>query len=493
MTDADRVRWQRVTELFAQALERPAADRSAFLQSACQGDPELAHDVTSLLQAHERASSGQFLDRPAASLVPELLGDDTSDYIGRHVGPYVIRSEVGRGGMGVVFRAEDTRLGRTVALKAVPRDLAQNERSRERLRREARAVASLSHPAIATVYALEEADGEVFIASEFVPGRSLREELSRGPLPRDALVATARAIAGALAEAHARGIVHRDLKPENIIRRDDGAIKVLDFGLARTTSSSGPTVTRLTVTGSVVGTPGYMAPEQLRGEPVDARADVFSFGVLMYELATGRHPFGGGDAGSMLAALLEGQTPMPGAPLVTPEIDVVIRRCLRPRAEDRFASGVELLVALNAAARTGGAVARAGSAMWWWQFHQVALSIFHSAMLVLLWFSRGLFAAPMGNVIFYGALAVETAAVTMRLHLWFTSRIEPELLRAQRARVTAPTRALDVLFGVILLATALRGANLDTPGAPALLTASIISLLSVLVIEPATTRAAFGE
>jgi predicted Ser/Thr protein kinase len=493
MSETDRARWQRVTELFAQALDRPSRERGAFIQHASGGDADLARDVMSLLEAHERAASQQFLDRPAASLVPELVTDDTSDYIGRRVGPYVIRSELGRGGMGVVFKAEDTRLGRTVALKAVPRDLAQNERSRERLRREARAVASLSHPAIATVYALEEAEGEVFIASEFVPGRSLREEVSRGPLPREALISTARAVAGALAEAHARGIVHRDLKPENIIRRDDGAIKVLDFGLARTTSSSGPTVTRLTVTGSVVGTPGYMAPEQLRGEPVDARADVFSFGVLMYELAAGRHPFGGGDAGSLLAALLEGHTPVPEAPLVTPAIDSVIRRCLRPRPEDRFASGVELLVALNAAVHPGAAIVRAGSAVWWWQFHQVAISIFHAALLVLLWFSRGLFGPPVGNVIFYGALAAETAAVTMRLHLWFSARMEPEVLAAQRARVTRPIMALDVLFGLIVVAAAIKGANVDAPAAPALLTASIISLLSVLVIEPATTRAAFPQ
>lgn len=493
MTDGDRARWQRVTEVFARALERPAGERAAFVQRECAGDPELASDVLSLLRAHDRASSSEFLERPAAALVPDLLDDDSEEFVGRRIGPYVIRSQIGRGGMGVVFKAEDTRLGRAVALKMVPRGLAQNERSRERLRREARLAASLSHPAIATVYALEEAgdSGEIFIASEFVNGRSLRDELAHGPIPREWLMPTACAIAGALAEAHARGIVHRDLKPENVVRRDDGQIKVLDFGLAQLVDPSGPTMARLTVTGAVIGTPGYMAPEQLRGEAADARADVFTFGVLLFELATGRHPFGGGDAGSMLAALLEGRTPLPDAPVVTPEIDAIVRRCLRTRAEERFATGGELLAALTAASHAAPAAVPSGTAVWWWQFHQAAISVFHSAMLVALWFARGSFPPPWGNVLFYVALTAETIAVTMRLHLLFSSRLDRDLLRSQRAHVARPVARLDLLYGAVLLAVALRSASLDLPAAPLLVAAAIVSLLSLLVIEPATTRAAF--
>jgi serine/threonine-protein kinase len=493
MSGEDRARWQRVTELFARALEQPAADRTAFIQRECGGDAQLLSDVMSLLGAHNRASSSEFLERPAAALVPELLEEDPSEFVGRRVGPYVIRRELGRGGMGIVFKAEDTRLGRLVALKSVPRELAQNERSRERLRREARLAASLSHPAIATVYALEEAEaGELFIASEFVSGRSLREEVAGGPLAREILLSTACAIAGALAEAHARGIVHRDLKPENVIRRDDGQIKVLDFGLAQTISGSGPTVARLTVTGAVVGTPGYMAPEQLRGEPVDARADVFAFGVLLSELATGRHPFGGGDPGSLIAALLEGRTPLPATPIVSPEIDAIVRRCLRTRPDERFATGGEVLAALTAAGESAlRGPAAEDPAIWWWEFHQVAVSVFHSAMLVALWASRGFFPAPWGSVLFYVALAVETIAVTMRLHLRFSSRHNRRIFDAQRARFARSIAGLDLFYGGLLLAFALRSANLDLGAAPLLVTAALVSLLSLLVIEPATTRAAF--
>jgi hypothetical protein len=493
VTGTDRERWQRVTDLFSRALEQEPGARAAWVHRECGGDPRLAADVLSLLRAHDRASSGEFLDRPAAALVPDLLEDDSAEFIGRRIGPYVIRAQIGRGGMGVVFEAEDTRLGRSVALKAVPRELAQNERSRERLRREARLAASLSHPAIATVYALEESaeSGELFIASEFVSGRTLRDELAAGPLPRETLLSTARAVAGALAEAHARGIVHRDLKPENVVRRDDGQIKVLDFGLAQAIRPSSETVAKLTMTGAVVGTPGYMAPEQLRGEMADARADVFAFGVLLFELATGRHPFGGGDAGAMLTALLEGHTPLPDSPIVSGEIDAVVRRCLRTRADERFSDGAAVLAALNAVERGGDAAAASGSALWWWEFHQIAISVFHSAVLVALWLLRGLFPAPWGNVLFYAGLAAETIAVTMRLHLWFSSRLERDLLRWQRRRVSRPVAALDLLFGSILLAFALRSAHLDQPHAPLLVAGALVSLLSLLVIEPATTRAAF--
>lgn len=471
MSDADRARWRRVSDLLAQALDRASGERERWLSELARAEPDVAAELRTLLAAHERASSGGFLERPAAALDPNL-----GVPVGRRVGPYVIRSQIARGGMGVVFCAEDTRLGRTVALKAVAPELARDDRMRERLRREARAAASLSHPAIATVYALEESDGELFIASEYVPGHTLREELTAGPLPSGRLMDTARAIAGALAAAHSQGIVHRDLKPENIVRREDGQIKVLDFGLARMIGlESAPTLTRLTVSGGLLGTPGYMAPEQLRGEPADRRADIWAFGVVLHELATGERP---GDAA-------------PSRPMA-PQLDAVIRRCLRPNPDERFDSGLDLLAALAAGRESLPAGAARSIRLWWWQFHQLAVSVFHSSMLVALWFARGWFPPPWGNVVFYTALAVETAAVTMRLHLWFTSRYDHEGLAVHRARVRRPLLVLDFVYAALLLLTALSAANADLGAAPLFIVAAVASFLALLLIEPATARAAFG-
>jgi len=419
-----------------------------------------------------------YAEQPAAALDPELLTEERAGFLGRRVGPYVIVSELGRGGMGIVFCAEDTRLGRSVALKAIAPDLASHERMRDRLRREARAAAALSHPAIATVYALEESDGDLFIASELVEGRTLREEVA-GPRPSPAaLMDTARAIAGALAAAHAHGIVHRDLKPENVVRRADGQVKVLDFGLARALApSAAPADRRLTLTGTVLGTPGYMAPEQLRGGPTDARVDIYAFGVLMYELATGRHP-------------LEESARQTVTP---PQLDAVVRRCLSAEPQDRFPSGIELLAALTPTGEVPIAPVTASAAVGWWQFHQLAVAILHSAMVVALWFARVDFPAPWGTMVFYAGLAAATAGVTMRLHLWFTSRYHPDQLSLQLARVRPTLFAVDLGYQILLLGAGVRGALTDAPTAPLFFIVAIASILGLLLIEPATSRAAFSN
>jgi serine/threonine protein kinase len=490
--------WPRVSQVVAEALERPLAEREAFLTGACAGDARLRAEVESLLEAHARAGSRDFLERPAAALMPELLEDEPSGLVGRRVGHYLIRSEIGRGGMGVVFLAEDMTLGREVALKAVPAELGRDPRTRERLRREARSAAALSHPAIATVYALEEADGELFIASEYVRGHTLRQEISAGALPADEVIATARQVAAALAAAHARGIVHRDLKPENVLRREDGQIKVLDFGLARLIAPSGsltpaPTHTfdSVSLPGAIVGTPGYMAPEQLRGGNVDARADVFAFGVLLHELATGTHPFGDARAATP-ASGPEQRTPKARAPFPLPWLEPLLQRCLASRPEDRFASGVELLDALSTTeAFSTSDITTPEVRLGWWRFHQAAISLFHAATLVGLWLVRDLFPRPWGNVVFYVALTAQTAAVTMRLHLWFASRVHPDLLAGQRARVSRAIILLDLVHGGLLLVTAIEAANADAASAPLFIVAAIVSLLALALIEPATTRAAF--
>ena len=250
--------------------------------------------------------------------------------------------------MGVVYAAEDERLRRTVALKALTPEYTRDPIRRDRLTREARAAAALLHPAIATIFYLEEINDELYIISELVRGRTLREELRDGPLPPSQLIPVLISIGSALAAAHEHGIVHRDLKPENIIQREDGQIKVLDFGLARSVQRA---TTVLTDDGSLLGTPGYMAPEQLTpGAEIDGRADIFAFGVIAWELATGEHPFGT-DAASFLARMteiIEGRTTGLSRALPIPGLDRIARRCMRRLPVERYPSAEALLRDLRA-------------------------------------------------------------------------------------------------------------------------------------------------
>jgi serine/threonine protein kinase len=484
-------RWRRVTELFHAALERPPAERDAFLVAACSGDAALLADVRALLAGHARASDAKLMESPAVANDPGLLADagatGEESLEGRTVGPYRVQRVIARGGMGVVYLAEDTRLGRLTALKALPAIFAENDDRRERLRREARAAAALSHPAVATVYALEEIDGALFIASEYIEGRSLRDEIRRGPLEPGDVVATARAIASALAVAHASGIVHRDLKPENVMRARDGTIKVLDFGLARLIADDpeGPTSVRLTVEGAIVGTPGYMAPEQLEGRPVDARADVYAFGVLVHELATGRLP---GSGGVTPRADSGGDRPL-GAPL-----ESIVRRCLAPSPADRFQNGAAIAAALDAPFAETAAAPDAPAPrtpLWWWQFHQLAIAALHASLLVGVWFARGWLDRPWRSIAFYGAIIAATSDVTMRLNLWFASRVNPDMLAAQRSRLMRALVAADAAYAAILCTLGAAGAGEHDELAAVLVGGAIVSLLSLLVIEPSTARAAF--
>jgi hypothetical protein len=339
------------------------------------------------------------------------------------------------------------------------------------------------------VYALEEFDGALLIASDYIEGHSLREEIRRGPLePRDVL-ATARAIASALAAAHASGIVHRDLKPENVMRTRDGAIKVLDFGLARLLSDDpeGPTSVRLTVEGAIVGTPGYMAPEQLEGRPVDARADVYAFGVLLHELATGRMPSSGGVTPRGLAG---GEAQVPAS------LESIIRQCLAPNPADRFQNGAAIVASLEsppAEPPDASEAAASRSPVWWWQFHQLAIAALHASLLVGVWFARGWLDPPWRSIAFYIAIIAAVSDVTMRLNLWFASRVHPDMLAAQRARLMRTLVVADVAFAVILCALGATGAGAHDELAAVLVGGAIVSLLSLLVIEPSTARAAFDR
>ena len=497
-------RWRQINEIFHAALERDRPTRAAYLDQATAGDPDLRREVESLLASHERSSSAEFLEAPAWGVAADLLLDDEHVSLsGQTLGPYIIGEEIGRGGMGVVYAAEDTRLGRKVALKALPDEYARDPIRRERLAREARAAAALSHPGIATIFALEELDGALYIVSELVRGRTLRDELGEGALPPARLIPTLVEIASAIAAAHARGIVHRDLKPENIVRREDGQIKILDFGLATiTTGADASTRTRLTEVGSAIGTPGYMAPEQLSGGAADSRSDVFAFGVLTWELATGEHPFGP-DAATLLArmtALMEGRSDSLSRPLPIPALDAIARRCLRAAPHDRYPSAEAVLKDLSAietmasaGARSSGArmaIAPPSVALWWWQFHQGVVGLLNALTPVLAWFVRRWGAPPYGGWVFYTVLVLATVSATLRLNLMFVSRVHPANAAAHRARLAPWVMAAEALLAVTLLAGAALVAGPHDAMAAVLVSFAIATIASLGIIEPATTAAA---
>lgn len=271
---------------------------------------------------------------------------------GDRLGPYEVFSPLGAGGMGEVWRARDTRLGREVAIKVLPAELASDKDRLKRFEREARSASSLNHPNIVTVYEIGKAEDVSYIAMELVEGKTLREVLATGALPTRRLLGIAAQIGEGLAKAHASGIVHRDLKPENVMITKDGLVKVLDFGLAKLTQpeaqagqeTQAPTVTQATEAGIVMGTVAYMSPEQASGHPLDYRSDQFSFGSLLYEMATGERAFTGKTKPEILAAIIRDEPKPIGAvnPGVPLPLRWVIERCLAKEPNGRYASTEDL-------------------------------------------------------------------------------------------------------------------------------------------------------
>lgn len=479
--------WRHVRDLFERALEEQPADVKEWVEREAAGNRDVAAEVLSLLQHHTHA--GSFLAEP---LSPALLEDDDHALPPGHtVGPYTIVREIGRGGMGRVYLATDARLGRQVALKALLSRLTNDRRQRERLRREARAAAGLTHPGICTIYALEEYDGELFIAAELVDGRTLRDEIASGrrPSPTDVLQ-TARDMAAALASAHANGVTHRDLKPENVMRTRDGRVKILDFGLARVDAPV-PDALAASVTqpGLLVGTPGYMAPEQLHGGPVDARTDVFAFGVVLYEYACGTHPFVAGTPLAIAARILESdaapiESRCPDLPL---QVAAVIERCLRKPAAERFGSAAAIVDALG---KTGVRPKRQVAA--WWRTHQLAAIALYVIASALAWQIKEWHTGA--AVAIFGIVGVcATVASVFRGHLMFTERMNLAALSVERGRAAPVTLVVDLLIAAALVAD---GAILarDRPLAAVLTVGLAVGIaLARLVVEPSTTAAAFSS
>ncbi len=341
--------WQRIYQLFGEVVELPSHERTAFLQQACD-DEMVRQEVAALLSANDEAvADSAFLNTPALEAAAQALADErTTARIGSEIGHYKILSLLGRGGMGEVFLAQDTKLGRHVALKLLPPEFTRDTERVQRFRQEARAASALNHPNIITIFAIDEEDGTQFIATEFIDGATLRDRLSEDGLRLSEALEIATQIAQALAEAHAAGIIHRDIKPENVMLRKDGIVKVLDFGLAKLNASFEGAQSVHTEAGKVMGTPRYMSPEQIRGQSVDARSDIFSLGVVFYEMLAGRVPFAGETTADTIAAILEHEP----APLATTnELQRLVSQALAKDREARWANVKALLDELKSLKR----------------------------------------------------------------------------------------------------------------------------------------------
>ena len=340
-------RYRRADQVFQSALDLDPAQRAAYLDDACAGDTDLRGEVEALIRSYEQA--GSFLQSPLMESVEE---EGANTFLGRSFGPYKVISHLGSGGMGEVYLAEDHRLSRKVALKLLPALYTRDEQQLRRFRQEARAASALNHPNIITIFEIGEAEGIHFIAEEYIQGETLRERLSNRKVTMAEALDVAVQIAIALEAAHAAGIIHRDIKPENTMLRPDGYVKVLDFGLAKLTErlepsaeAGGATAAQLSTSpGMIMGTASYMSPEQARGQKVDARTDIFSLGVVIYEMIAGRLPFEGDTTSDVIAAILKQEPPQLArySREVPAELERIVDKALRKNLEERYQTVKEL-------------------------------------------------------------------------------------------------------------------------------------------------------
>jgi serine/threonine protein kinase len=357
----NRNRWQQVDEIFNDVLDREPGERKEFLERACDGDEQLRREVESLLAAREQA--GVFMAKPVlAEAVEGSAKKENQSLVGQKLGPYEILSMLGRGGMGEVYRAGDGKLPRQVAIKVLPEEFSVDPERLRRFRHEARVLAALNHPGIATIYGLEEWAGRQILVMELLEGQSLAEQMAitstpcvppeagkpRGAsVPVDRVLQIGIRVAEALEAAHEKNIIHRDLKPANLMVNGQGEVKVLDFGLAKRIHQDGSRYSTMasTTPGLVMGTIHYMSPEQLLGEEMDTRSDIYSLGVTLYQLVSGRLPFTGDTPTKTMDRILHSEPePLEGVgEEIPPELDQLLQKCLQKKRGDRYASATALL------------------------------------------------------------------------------------------------------------------------------------------------------
>ncbi len=503
----DSRRWQQIRELFEASLDVDTSSRATWLDHACGADASLRAEVQRLLDADRHG--GAQLETPIDAAA--ALGEDHEQIPihahGTTIGNYVIDKELARGGMGVVYLAWDSRLERRVALKALSPALPAGMQARERLQREAKAAGRVSHESVATIYALEAVDDELFIVSEYVPGQTLRGRLASGRLPLREAVEILLGVARGLAAAHDLGVVHRDLKPENVMLTPAGRVKVVDFGIA---SVDGAT-RGITRTGMILGTPGYMAPEQINGSGADARSDVFALGVLLYEMVSGRPPFGDTASWTVIAAVLE-RDPAPLGQIVDSvpaALEQVVANCLAKSPAARYPNAGAVVFALEPVlaelgvrAKTGPAGVAHGpvpppvgspGARWWLQFHQAVAAVSLALMMIPAWKLMSRLPLLPGRLLVLALLVMAAGIGTMRLHLWFTARHDGERLPEEVSRVVPALRWSNRVFALLLGLGGAAVADASPELAGVCVACAAGTLVAGEVIEPATIARAVGR
>ena len=475
--------WLDVRDLFESLVDEDPAIARERLDPVRRAAPDVAAEVESLLAHH--AQIGAFLDDP-----PVIPPEDDLLAPGTRLGVYRIERPIGAGGMGRVYLATDTRLDRTVCIKMVRGDLAGAPQLRQRLRNEARLAASISHPGVCSVHALEEIGDTVFLVEEYVEGETLRDVMARGPFSAGVLASTAGELAAALAAAHRKGITHRDLKPENVMRTTEGRLKILDFGLARADQQSAALAPAMTVPGAIIGTIAYMAPEQIEGRAVDPRTDLFALGVILYECASGHHPFSAPTALATSARII-GTDPTPIDQLradLPVALASAIMRCLAKAPADRFGSAADVVAAIEAATPSAARPVRSAR---WWRVHQLIVIAIYIVAATAAWNIKEWDATRPTRWAFLTIGVLVAIAGITRGHLLFTERAHRHRLTSERRRTRRVIATADLAAGLLVFLDAFAVAD-SRPVAAVLIMALAVGIaVATLLIEPATSAAAF--